>query len=157
MRTRFQGPESSPGLLLWRSTLAWQRDVAAELDPLGLTHSQFVLLACAWWLETHGGAGTQVMIAAQAGMDVKTASQVLRRLEAAGYVSRQQPPGDARARIVSTTAAGREMGNQALSAVEAVDEAYFSSRPRLRDALIKESSGSDAHRGGKQEHSSTGE
>ena len=67
MRTRFQGPESSPGLLLWRSTLAWQRDVAAALDPLGLTHSQFVLLACAWWLETHGGAGTQVMIAAQAG------------------------------------------------------------------------------------------
>lgn len=49
------------------------------------------------------------------------------------------------------------MGDQALSAVEAVDEAYFSSRPRLRDALIKESSGSDAHRGGKQEHSSAGE
>lgn len=154
MRTRFQGPESSPGLLLWRSTLAWQRDVAAALDPLGLTHSQFVLLACAWWLEAHGGAGTQVMIAAQAGMDVKTASQVLRRLEAAGYVSRQQAPGDARARIVSTTAAGREMGDQALSAVEAVDEAYFASRPRLRDALIDES-GSDAHRSGKQEHPSS--
>ena len=154
MRTRFQGPESSPGLLLWRSTLAWQRDVAAALDPLGLTHSQFVLLACAWWLEAHGGAGTQVMIAAQAGMDVKTASQVLRRLEAAGYVSRQQAPGDARARIVSTTVAGREMGDQALSAVEAVDEAYFASRPRLRDALIDES-GSDAHRSGKQEHPSS--
>lgn len=154
MRTRFQGPESSPGLLLWRSTLAWQRDVAAALDPLGLTHSQFVLLACVWWLEAHGGAGTQVMIAAQAGMDVKTASQVLRRLEAAGYVSRQQAPGDARARIVSTTAAGREMGDQALSAVEAVDEAYFASRPRLRDALIDES-GSDAHRSGKQEHPSS--
>jgi len=154
VRTRFQGPESSPGLLLWRSTLAWQRDVAAALDPLGLTHSQFVLLACAWWLEAHGGAGTQVMIAAQAGMDVKTASQVLRRLEAAGYVSRQQPPGDARARIVSTTAAGREMGDRALSAVEAVDEAYFASRPRLRDALIDES-GSDAHRSGKQEHPSS--
>ena len=154
MRTRFQGPESSPGLLLWRSTLAWQRDVAAALDPFGLTHSQFVLLACAWWLEAHGGAGTQVMIAAQAGMDVKTASQVLRRLEAAGYVSRQQAPGDARARIVSTTAAGREMGDQALSAVEAVDEAYFASRPRLRDALIDES-GSDAHRSGKQEHPSS--
>jgi transcription regulator len=134
--------------------LAWQRDVAAALDPLGLTHSQFVLLACAWWLEAHGGAGTQVMIAAQAGMDVKTASQVLRRLEAAGYVSRQQPPGDARARIVSTTAAGREMGDRALSAVEAVDEAYFASRPRLRDALIDES-GSDAHRSGKQEHPSS--
>jgi len=134
--------------------LAWQRDVAAALDPLGLTHSQFVLLACVWWLEAHGGAGTQVMIAAQAGMDVKTASQVLRRLEAAGYVSRQQAPGDARARIVSTTAAGREMGDQALSAVEAVDEAYFASRPRLRDALIDES-GSDAHRSGKQEHPSS--
>ena len=88
MKTRFQGPEASPGFLMWRAALAWQRDIAAALEPVGLTHSQFVLLACTQWLEEHGDGASQVMVATQAGMDVKTASQVLRRLEGAGLVSR---------------------------------------------------------------------
>lgn len=138
MRTRFQGPEASPGLLLWRSTLSWQRNVASALEPLGLTHSQFVLLACTWWLETHDSAGTQVMVAAQAGMDVRTASQVIRRLEQAGLVSRVEDPKDARARIVRTTPAGRDVGAHAVKVVEDADEAYFAPRPRLRDALLHE-------------------
>ena len=75
MKTRFQGPEASPGFLMWRAALAWQRDIAAALEPVGLTHSQFVLLACTQWLEEQGDGASQVMIAAQAGMDVKTASR----------------------------------------------------------------------------------
>ena len=86
MKTRFQGPEASPGFLMWRAALAWQRDIAAALEPVGLTHSQFVLLACTQWLEERGDGASQVMVATQAGMDVKTASQVLRRLEQAGLV-----------------------------------------------------------------------
>ena len=46
MKTRFQGPEASPGFLMWRTALAWQRDIAAALEPVALTHSQFVLLSC---------------------------------------------------------------------------------------------------------------
>ena len=80
------------------------------LEPVGLTHSQFVLLACTQWLEEHGDGASQVMVATQAGMDVKTASQVLRRLERAGLVSRQPDPKDARARIVTMTPAGRDVG-----------------------------------------------
>ena len=136
MKTRFQGPEASPGFLMWRAALAWQRDIAAALEPVGLTHSQFVLLACTQWLEEQGDGASQVMIATQAGMDVKTASQVLRRLERAGLVSRQPDPKDARARIVTTTAAGREVGARATHLVEDADEAYFAAMPHLREALL---------------------
>lgn len=138
MKTRFQGPEASPGFLMWRTALAWQRDIAAALEPVALTHSQFVLLSCTQWLEEQGDGASQVMIAAQAGMDVKTASQVLRRLEQAGLVSRQQDPKDARARIVTTTAAGRDVGARATRLVEDADEVYFATMPHLRDALLRD-------------------
>ena len=138
MKTRFQGPEASPGFLMWRTALAWQRDIAAALEPVALTHSQYVLLSCTQWLEEQGDGASQVMIAAQAGMDVKTASQVLRRLERAGLVSRQPDPKDARARIVTTTAAGREVGASATHLVEDADEAYFAVMPHLREALLRD-------------------
>ena len=139
MTTRFQGPEASPGFLMWRAALAWQRGIAAALEPVALTHSQYVLLACTQWLEEHGDGASQVMIATQAGMDVKTASQVLRRLEQAGLVLRQQDPKDARARIVTTTAAGRDVGARATRLVEDADEAYFAAVPHLREALLRDS------------------
>ena len=138
MKTRFQGPEASPGFLMWRAALAWQRDIAAALEPVGLTHSQFVLLACTQWLEEHGDGARQVVVATQAGMDVKTTSQVLRRLERAGLVSRQPDPKDARARIVTMTTAGRDVGARATRLVEDADEVYFAAVPHLREALLRE-------------------
>ena len=47
-------PDDSPGFLLWHVTLRWQRDIAAALAPMGLTHVQFVLLATCWWLNSRG-------------------------------------------------------------------------------------------------------
>ena len=79
--TRFAGgPIDTPGFLLWHATLRWQRTVAAALAPLGLTHVQFVLLACTWWLNEHGDPPNQLALATQAGTDVKMTSQVVRRL-----------------------------------------------------------------------------
>ena len=137
MKTRFQGPEASPGFLMWRTALAWQRDIAAALEPVALTHSQFVLLSCTQWLEEQGDGASQVMIAAQAGMDVKTASQVLRRLEQAGLVLRQQDPKDARVRIVTTTAAGRDVGARATRAARRrCRGAQTSGAPRRGDRCV---------------------
>jgi hypothetical protein len=45
-------PGASPGFLLWRVGLAWQRLMTATLKPLDLTHVQFVLLASSWWFAT---------------------------------------------------------------------------------------------------------
>ena len=47
---QFQRPEDSPGYVLWQLTMAWQRLIKQQLDPLDLTHTQFVLLAALAWL-----------------------------------------------------------------------------------------------------------
>lgn len=129
----------SPGLALWRATLAWQRRVRAALEPLGLTHVQFVLLTVAWWHEEHGaGAATQTVVATTAGTDPMMTSQVLRRLEADGLVRREPHPDDARARCVGLTDEGRARLAAALPAVEAVDAEVFGRIPaRERDAFVR--------------------
>jgi DNA-binding MarR family transcriptional regulator len=123
--TRFSGPGESPGFLLWQATNAWQRRVRAALEPLGITHVQFVLLASTGWLQRDGQAPTQIALARHARTDVMMTSQVLRTLEARGFITRTPSPDDARARLVSLTQAGRDMISRALPLVEGADVAFF--------------------------------
>ncbi|MGW4160465.1 MarR family winged helix-turn-helix transcriptional regulator [Streptomyces sp. NPDC004788] len=118
-------PEESPGFLLWHATLRWQRDIGAALAPLGLTHVQFVLLACAWWLNGRGERPQQQALARQAGTDVKMTSQVLKALEAKGLVEREVDPADTRAKRLRVTAAGAELAPRAIAVVEEVDARFF--------------------------------
>jgi DNA-binding MarR family transcriptional regulator len=118
-------PEQSPGFLLWHVTLRWQRDVAAALRPLGLTHVQFVLLASTWWLNTHGQQPSQAALAAHAGTDVKMTSQVIRTLEAKRLLTRAIDPADSRARRLVVTKSGGALAPRAIDAVEAVDRALL--------------------------------
>ncbi|MDQ2748851.1 MAG: MarR family transcriptional regulator [Actinomycetota bacterium] len=119
-------PADSPGFLLWHVTLSWQRAIAAALAPLQLTHAQFVLLASLWWLSEQGGAApNQLALAGQAGMDVKTTSQVLGRLEAKKLLTRTVDPGDTRAKQLHITAIGRRLAIHAIEAVEGADEQFF--------------------------------
>jgi DNA-binding MarR family transcriptional regulator len=125
-RTRFGGPERSPGFLLWRVTLAWQRRIRAALAPHELTHVQFVLLASLWWLEDHEPeAPTQAGLAEQAGTDPMMTSQVLRKLEARDLLERVPDAHDTRARRLHLTAGGRELIARALADVERTDIEYF--------------------------------
>ncbi len=124
--TRFAGgPTDSPGFLLWHVTLRWQRAMAQALAPLGLTHVQFVLLACAWWLNEHAAPPNQLALARQAGTDVKMTSEVVRRLEARCLIERTTDPGDARAKVIRLTPQGLQSVALAIAAVEDADEAFF--------------------------------
>jgi DNA-binding MarR family transcriptional regulator len=127
-------PQDSPGLLLWRATLAWQRRIAAVLAPLELTHVQFVLLAVTWWANTHEEAPTQGQAAALAGTDVKMTSQVVRTLERKGLLTRQVDEADTRARRLRVTEAGAALAPRAIETVEQADAAFFSAVDRP-DAL----------------------
>ncbi|MFF9852667.1 MarR family winged helix-turn-helix transcriptional regulator [Streptomyces litmocidini] len=118
-------PGRSPGFLLWHATLRWQRDIAAALAPLGLTHVQFVLLACAWWLNAQGEHPNQLALARQAGTDVKMTSQVLRTLEQKGLVEREVDPADTRAKRLRVTDTGAALAPRAIAAVEEVDAEFF--------------------------------
>jgi DNA-binding MarR family transcriptional regulator len=128
--TRFAGgPIDSPGFLLWHATLRWQRAVAAALAPLGLTHVQFVLLACTWWLNEHGDPPNQLALAAQAGTDVKMTSQVVRRLEANGLIERRTDAHDTRAKTLHITTKGARLARRAITAVERADAEFFGATP----------------------------
>ncbi|GII02171.1 MarR family winged helix-turn-helix transcriptional regulator [Planobispora takensis] len=120
-------PDRSPGFLLWHVTLRWQREMAAALTPLDLTHVQFVLLATTWWLNTHGQNPNQLNLATAAGTDVKMTSQVLRRLETKGLIRREVDPSDTRARLLRVTEQGGRLAREAVAAVEAADRAFFGS------------------------------
>lgn len=120
-----EGPAGSPGFLLWHATLQWQRAIAAVLQPLNLTHVQFVLLASAWWLSEQGEVPNQLQLARQAGTDVKMTSQVLRRLEDKGLLRREIDPLDTRAKKLRLTPDGTTLAQRAISAVEQVDAEFF--------------------------------
>jgi len=120
-----EGPAYSPGFWLWHATLGWQREIAAVLTPFELTHVQFVLLSCAWWMNDHGMVPNQLELARQAGTDVKMTSEVVRRLEAKGLLERETDPKDTRAKRLRITAKGAELALRAIEQVEQADAAFF--------------------------------
>ena len=141
-------PGRSPGFLLWRVTLRWQRDVARALGPMDLTHVQFVLLACTWWLNEQGEQPNQMTVARQAGTEIKMTSQVLRSLEARGLITRETDPTDTRARRLHVTERGAALAPRAIAAVEQVDAEFFAAAPAgdLVRLLARLDAGADRHR-----------
>lgn len=123
--TRFTGPEESPGFLLWRTTMRWERVMAEALAPYALTHTQFVLLACTWWLGREGEPVSQARVSAFSGSDARMTSEVVRRLEAQGLVSRVTDPADRRVRRLVVTDRGAEVARVSVAAVEDADGAFF--------------------------------
>jgi MarR family transcriptional regulator, organic hydroperoxide resistance regulator len=122
--TRVAGPAESPGFLLWKISNAWQRRQRTALQPYGLTHSQFVVLATATWFAASETL-TQARIAQLTGIDPMTTSQVLRALEAAALIQRGDHPTDPRAKSIIVTRAGRDLAGKAVVVVEAADAAFF--------------------------------
>jgi DNA-binding MarR family transcriptional regulator len=122
-------PNDSPGFLLWHATLRWQRGIAQALAPLDLTHVQFVLLACSWWLNEQGERPSQIALAAQAGTDIKMTSQVLRSLERKGLIERAVDTSDTRARRLRVTRRGARLAARAIAVVEEVDFHFFAGLP----------------------------
>jgi DNA-binding MarR family transcriptional regulator len=123
-------PNDSPGFLLWHATLRWQRGVAQALAPLDLTHVQFVLLACTWWLNEQGEHPSQIALAAQAGTDIKMTSQVLRSLERKALIEREVDAADTRARRLHVTRRGKRLAPRAIAVVERVDSQFFADVPQ---------------------------
>ncbi len=129
--------DESPGFLLWRTTLRWQRLVTSALRPFNLTHVQFVLLAGTWWLtRVAGETPNQRRLAEHAGTDAMMTSQVVRALEAKSLVIRSPDPKDSRAQCVAVTDEGASLARHAMSAVEAADEEFFS--PAGEHAVVLE-------------------
>ncbi len=80
------------------------------LEPLGLTHPQYLVMLALWQHEELTGAEIGRLL----DLDPGTVSPLLKRLESAGLVERTRSTDDARTMVVSPTSAGRELREQAL-------------------------------------------
>lgn len=124
LATSFDTADDSPGLLLWRLTNQWQAKQRAALKDFDLTHVQFVLLASLVYTEQEH-APTQKQLAEFARTNVMMTSQVLRKLEQKGLITRSSSTKDSRSVIVKPTAVGVRLANKAVNAVEEVDRMFF--------------------------------
>jgi DNA-binding MarR family transcriptional regulator len=119
-----EAPAETTGFLLWRVSNAWQRALREALQPLGITHAQYVVLATLSWMG--GEVGTkQHQIAGRCGMDPMTTSQVARSLEKRELVRREPHPDDGRAFSLALTQKGRRTLSRAVPTVQAVESAFF--------------------------------
>ena len=123
--TRFEGPEQSPGFLLWKVSTQWRRQIEAACATVGLTHPQLVVLAGLGWMTRNDDDVSQVELARHCGTDVTMTSQVLRLLERKGYVKRRQRKDDARSKFPYLTERGMALVEQAIPLVHAVDKKFF--------------------------------
>lgn len=123
--SHFEGPENSPGFLLWQVSTKWRREIEKALAILNLTHPQFVLLASLGWLTRHHTDVTQVELARHCSTDVNMTSQVLRSLEQKGYIERHRRKGDERSKFPRLTEKGAKLVEQAIPLVEKVDDDFF--------------------------------
>jgi len=123
------------GLYLWQASNQWQRMQKEALEPLDLTHVQFILLAGVVELEKQGFV-TQSALAAYAKADPMMTSQVLRALEKKGCVIRSAHPEDTRALQLVTTAKGRKLFEQAFPIVQQVDKDFFGKDEKLWSELL---------------------
>ena len=96
------GPEDNIGILLWRTSNAWQREVKNKLKSGGVTQNQYILLLGLLKLEErnviHRQTITQRNLATYCGVDQTMASQVLRVLEQ-DHLVRRAPGHDSRSSV----------------------------------------------------------
>ena len=103
-----------------RAVLAVYRPL---LEPLGLTHPQYLVMLALWDNEKSSSPPLSVkQIAALLQMDSATLSPMLKRLQALGLITRLRSASDERTMQVELTTKGRTLRRQALKIPPAVVE-----------------------------------
>ncbi len=122
----FKSPEESPGFLLWQVTVQWQRKIKSAIEPLGLTHPQFVICALLLWFNENDIAPTQIAIIEKSKLDKMTVSASLKKLSEQDLIQREESLSDTRAKLVSLTSQGKRLIKKAIKIVENTDHLFFS-------------------------------
>lgn len=116
-----------PDLLALENQVCFALAVAARgvigayrplLEPLGLTHPQYLVMLSLWGSEPQ----SQRDLARALQLDPATLSPLLKRLEAQGYIDRSRRVGDERTLDIRLTGEGRALREQALGIPPAVVE-----------------------------------
>lgn len=128
------------GYTIWELSNEWQKQLLKKLEPIGITHVQFLILKAVYELEVNHEENTQIKIANQAKTDVMMTSKVIRTLIKKGLLERKQHANDRRAYRVQITKPGKKALRKALNVVEPFENDFFKriERPKkLKKSLDK--------------------
>lgn len=101
---------------LYSTTLAMNKVYRQLLKKLGITYPQYLVMMVLW-------ESDQLMVSdigSRLFLDSATLTPLLKRLEVAGFISRQRAAGDERQVIITLTTAGRELRKEAEAVPDAV-------------------------------------
>ena len=118
-------PEENSGYLLWQVTMQWQLSMNRALRKMGLTLTQFSLMAGLYWLSKKKQTVTQQQLADYANTDKMMTSKVLTVLEKKQIIERINDPGDSRAKQLRITDKGTQTLREAYHIVKQVDDLFF--------------------------------
>ena len=99
------------------------------LEPLGLTHPQYLVMLALWGEEPL----TVRVLGERLSLEPATLSPLLKRLESIGYLRRTRDPSDERALRITLTEKGRELRTRALRIPPAVMEQLGMSIEEMTD------------------------
>jgi DNA-binding MarR family transcriptional regulator len=90
---------------LYGASLAINRAYKPLLDALEITYPQYLVLSALWEVDGQSVGA----IAERLGLDSSNVTPLVKRMEAAGLLSRERNPADERQVVVSLTEHGRDM------------------------------------------------
>jgi DNA-binding MarR family transcriptional regulator len=133
----------SMGFLVWHLSLRWQVQLTRALMPLGVTHTDYALLASLHGLSRSGTRPSQRQLADVSGLEPMHVSKLARRLQQARLIERTENPADPRAMQLSLTDRGVEVVTAARRIVRKLEEQRLAvlggpssaQSIRLRDSL----------------------
>ncbi|WP_103729902.1 MarR family winged helix-turn-helix transcriptional regulator [Novosphingobium sp. HII-3] len=101
---------------LYAATNLINRLYGPILRPLGLTYPQYLVMLVLWEQQpqTVGALGARLYL------DSGTLTPLLKRMEAAGYVTRSRDPEDERRVVIGLTSAGKVLREQAVHVPETI-------------------------------------
>src|SRR4051795_13219418 len=122
-------PTDEFGLALFSTARAWRTKLDQRLRPLGLSQGKWRTLIN---LSQGNDRLTQKALAERMGIEEATLAGLLNRLEADGWIKREESPNDRRCKIVHLQRRSKSV----------LDE-IFSAAHELRDELLEEVSSAD--------------
>jgi DNA-binding MarR family transcriptional regulator len=111
------GTRPTVGYQVWRLSMKWRTAVDVVVEPLGLTHAQYAVLASLRGMARSGTHPSQRELADHTGLDPIYISKLVRAMERSELIERSRDDHDARAVRLTVTRHGAKVADQAIGRV----------------------------------------
>lgn len=134
----YKDHNESLGFLFWQINSIWKKKINETLSPYNITHTQFVILAAIYYLDSLDNEIIQKDISEFTNIDKMTLSNSIRLMEEKHLLERVDFKKDFRAKSLKLKEKGREVIKESLPLVENVDNQLFGELTlEERDELLR--------------------